>query len=110
MGVKYLEIELTEIQDEFTDESGNTYRINRVAKKKLTQLRLAKINENKEVNVKYDQKCNNIDITVSGYTYDATLEDTRAILNAVDLFTIDASIDGKVNFSMSIRNAYKRTT
>lgn len=104
---KHLDKDLSVVGNTYTDDKGKTYRISRSARKKLEQLGLCKINEEKEVDVKYNPSSNVVDITISGYVFDSVMEDMGEILDQVDSLNIYATVDSKIHFDLRLINIYK---
>ena len=107
MRVKYLGEFLTEIGDTYTDKNGKIFRISRSARKKLSTLRLCKIDSAKTVRATYDPFSNAVDLTVSGYVYDSVLEDMKEIFDTVDLLNIYATVDSQIHIDLRVVDIYK---
>lgn len=58
-----------------------------------------------EHTVSFNKATNSIEICVSGYVLDSCTCDLALVFQTVDLFAIDAMIDGKVCIEMKILNA-----
>ena len=89
------------------DKNGKTFRISRSARKKLSTLRLCKIDGAKTVKATYNPSSNAVDLTVSGYVFDSVVEDIGEILELVDSFNIYATVDSMLQFDLRLVNIYK---
>ena len=58
-----------------------------------------------EHNISFDTVTNSMEINALGYVFDSCVCDLKRIFQTVDLFVIDALIDGKVSIEMKILNA-----
>lgn len=64
-------------------------------------------NGNNHVKTSFDFLANSIDICVEGYVFDSSVENLKLIFDTVDIFVIDALLDGTVCIEMRILNAFE---
>lgn len=64
-------------------------------------------NGNKYAKLSLNFLTNSIDIRIEGYVFDSSVENVKRMFDTVDIFVIDALLDGRVCVEMRILNAFE---